>query len=134
MVKNLLANTGDTTDAGLIPGSGRSPRGWNGNPLQYSCLKNSIDRGVWWDRVHTVTKSRKLLSDWAHRHCLPTPQNLIQRQAIKTTKNKNQALSSGLLELLIKKRERERLGPWKGTSINISIRSLYYMLLDLFSH
>ena len=45
MVKNLPANTGD---AGLIPGLGRSPGGGNGNPLQYSCPKNSMDRGAWW--------------------------------------------------------------------------------------
>ena len=44
-VKNLPANAGDM---GLIPGSGRSPRKGNGNPVQYSCLGNPIDRGVWW--------------------------------------------------------------------------------------
>ena len=46
VVKNLSANTGDTRDGGLIPGLGRSPRGGNGNPLQYSCLGNSMDRGA----------------------------------------------------------------------------------------
>ena len=46
MLKNLPANAGDTRDSGLLPGSGRSPRGGNGNPLQYSCLENSMDRGV----------------------------------------------------------------------------------------
>ena len=45
-VKNLLANAGDTGDAGLIPGSGRSPGGGHGNPLQYSCLKNPMDQGA----------------------------------------------------------------------------------------
>ena len=44
VVKNLPANAGDTRDMGLIPGSGRSPGEGNGNPLQYSCLKNSMDR------------------------------------------------------------------------------------------
>ena len=44
-------------DQGSIPGSGRSPGEGNGNPLQYSCLKNSIDRGAWWATVHGVTKS-----------------------------------------------------------------------------
>ena len=47
VVKNLLASIGDTRDAGLIPGLGRSPGGGNGNPLQYSCLENSMDRGAW---------------------------------------------------------------------------------------
>ena len=52
MVKNPPASAGDGRDAGLIPGSGRSPRGGNGKPLQYSCLENSMDRGVWWATVH----------------------------------------------------------------------------------
>ena len=46
MVKNLPANAGDARDVGLIPGSGRSPGERNGNPLQYSCLENSMDRGA----------------------------------------------------------------------------------------
>ena len=46
--KNLLANAGDTGDVGLILASGRSPGEGNGNPLQYSCLENSIDKGAWW--------------------------------------------------------------------------------------
>ena len=44
-------------DLGSIPGSGRSPREENGDPLQYSYLKNSMDRGVWWAIVYGVTKS-----------------------------------------------------------------------------
>ena len=57
MVKNLPANAGDLRDLGLIPGSGRFPGGGNGNPLQYSCLENSMDRGAWWATVHGVTES-----------------------------------------------------------------------------
>ena len=57
MVKNLPANAEDTADAGLIPGSGRFPGGGNGNPLQYSCLKNSMDREACWATVHGATKS-----------------------------------------------------------------------------
>ena len=52
----LPADTGDTGDEGLIPGSGRSPGGGNGNPLQYSCLGNPMDRGVWGTTVHGVAK------------------------------------------------------------------------------
>ena len=44
--KEPTCNAGDTRDAGLIPGSGRSPKGRNGNPLQYTCLENPMDRGV----------------------------------------------------------------------------------------
>ena len=55
LVKNLPANAGD---AGPIPGSGRSRGGENGNPLQYSCLENPMDRGVWPTIVHGVIQSR----------------------------------------------------------------------------
>ena len=47
MVKNLLANAGDTRDAGSIPGLGRSLGGGHSNPVQYSCLENPMDRGAW---------------------------------------------------------------------------------------
>ena len=52
MVKNLPTSAGDTRDVGLIPGSGRSPGEENGNPLQYSCLENSMDKGPWWAIIH----------------------------------------------------------------------------------
>ena len=61
MVKNLPANA-EVEDAGLIPRSGRSPREENGNPLKYSYLENSIDRGGWWAAVHGVAKSKTQLS------------------------------------------------------------------------
>ena len=51
-------------DPGLIPGSGRPPGEGNGNPLQYSCLENSMDRGAWWATVHGVAKSRTRLSNF----------------------------------------------------------------------
>ena len=54
-VKNPPANAGDM---GLITGLGRSPGKGNGNPLQYSCLENPMDRGAWWATVHGVAKSR----------------------------------------------------------------------------
>ena len=63
MVKNPPANAGDISDAGLIPGQGRSPGGRNGNPLQYLCLENSMDRGAWQVTVHGVIKSRTQLSE-----------------------------------------------------------------------
>ena len=62
MVKNLPASAGNTGDMGLIPGSGRSPGEGNGNPLQYSCLENPIDRGIWLTAVHGITKSQTRLS------------------------------------------------------------------------
>ena len=57
VVKNLPANTGDIRNVGSIPGSGRSPGGGQGNPLQYSCLENTKDRGAWWATVQGFTKS-----------------------------------------------------------------------------
>ena len=57
MVKNPPANAGNIRDMGLIPGLGRFPGGGNGNPFQYSCLKNPMDRGAWSVMVHGVVKS-----------------------------------------------------------------------------
>ena len=57
MVKNLPADVRVVRDAGLIPGSGRSPGEGNGYPLQYSCLKNPMDRGAWQATDDGVTKS-----------------------------------------------------------------------------
>ena len=69
-IKNLPANTGD---AGLIPGSGRSPGGGNGNLFQYSCLKNPMDRGAWRAAVQRVTESRAqiMLVDNQHKQVNP---------------------------------------------------------------
>ena len=62
MVKNPPANARDARDMGSIPGSGRSPGGENGNPFQYSCLGNPMDRGAWRARVYGVAKSWTQLS------------------------------------------------------------------------
>ena len=56
MVKNPSANVGDRRDAVSVPGLGRSPGGGHGNPLQYSCLENPMDRGAWQATVHGVTE------------------------------------------------------------------------------
>ena len=58
VVKNPPANAGDTGDVGLIPGLGRSLGVGNGNPLQYSCLENSMGSGAWQTIVHGVAKSQ----------------------------------------------------------------------------
>jgi len=55
-------------DPDSIPGLGRCPGEGNGNPLQYSCLENSMDRGVWWALVHGVAKSQTRLSDFSSLH------------------------------------------------------------------
>ena len=61
VMKNPPANAGDKRDVGLIPGSGRSPGGGHGNPLQYSCLENLMDRGGWHATVHGVEKNQTSL-------------------------------------------------------------------------
>ena len=68
MVKNLLTSAGDVSDACSIPGSERFPGGGHGNPLQYSCLENPMDRGVWQATVHRVLRVRHDCSDSACMH------------------------------------------------------------------
>ena len=75
VVKNPPAIAGDLRDAGSICGSGKSPGGGHGNPLQYSCLKNSMDRGAWRATVHRVTQSWTQLK-WLSMHsCRPLLQS-----------------------------------------------------------
>ena len=62
MEKNS-ANAKHVIDTGSTPGLGRPPGGRNGNPLQYSCLENSMDKGAWWAIIHAVEKSVTQLSD-----------------------------------------------------------------------
>ena len=64
-VKASACNSGDM---GSIPGLGRSPGEGNGNPLQYSCLENPMDRGAWWATVHGVEKSQTRLSNFISLH------------------------------------------------------------------
>ena len=66
MVKNPPANAGDIRDTGSIPGLGRSPGRGHGNPLQYSCLENPMDRGAGWATVPRVAKSHTQLSAHAN--------------------------------------------------------------------
>ena len=68
-VKNLPANAGDR-DVGSIPGSGSSPGGENGNPLQYSCLENPMDWGAWQATVHRIAKSQTWTSIHTHNSIL----------------------------------------------------------------
>ena len=64
MVKNPTANAGDIRDACSIPGLGRSPGGGQGNPLQYSCLENLMDRGAYQATVHRVSESDMTEVTW----------------------------------------------------------------------
>ena len=67
VVKNLPANVGDAVrKPGFDPWVGRSSAGGNGNPLQYSCLENSMDQGAWWALVHGVSKDQTRSSTHTH--------------------------------------------------------------------
>ena len=68
MVKNLPANAGDIRDAGLFPGSGRSPEGGHGNPLHCSCLENPVDRGAGRATIYNVAESHMTEATYARTH------------------------------------------------------------------
>ena len=72
VVKYMPASVGDIRDMGLIPESGRSPGGGHGNLLNYSCLKNPMDRGTWWAIVHRVSKSQTRLKQFSMHACMIT--------------------------------------------------------------
>ena len=69
VVKNLPANAGDIRDEGLIPESGIFPKGGHGNPLQYSCLENPMDREALWVTVHRDTKNQARLNRFSTLAC-----------------------------------------------------------------
>ena len=81
MAKNPSATAGVVRDVDLIPGLGRSPVGGHGNPLQYSCLENSMDRGAWQATVHRITKGLtqlKQLSMHSHMYIFITVKHNIR--------------------------------------------------------
>ena len=76
MVKNPLADAGDTRDASSIPGPGISLAIGNGNPLPYYCLKNPMDRGAWQSTIPEVAKRQTRLSNFHfHFHSIPKPEH-----------------------------------------------------------
>ena len=99
MVKNLPANAGDAEDSGSIPGLGRFPGGGNGNPLQYSCLENPVDRGAWRTAVHGA---KRFGHDWAsmHKQGLTKGYPLAKVKGVRIAKNeiKFYFLKVGLFE------------------------------------
>ena len=79
MVKNPFANAGDTRDVDSIPGSGRSPGGVHGNPLQYSCLKTPMDEGAWRAVVHRVAKGQTQLKHLS----MHTLMQVLQKSSVR---------------------------------------------------
>ena len=92
MVKNPPPSSGDLGDSGLIPGSGRSSGGAQGNPLQYSCLENSMDRGVLRATDHRVAKSQTRLKQLSMHAKTP---NIFDLAFIKTQHSKTKIMASG---------------------------------------
>ena len=110
-VKNSPANAGDIRDVGLIPGSGRSPGGRHGNPLQYSCLENPMDRGAWRATVHGNAKSWTWL-EWLSQHACTSTSKACQllQEELKCKDNKTRFLSSkkcSLVQLWEKEEEKQ---------------------------
>ena len=104
MVKNLPANAGDIRDLGSIPELGRSPARGHGNPLQYSCLENSVDRGGWWVTVyllgtgHGITESSKLGKKYIKAvYCHPAYLTYIQSTSWEMLGWRKHKLKSRLL-------------------------------------
>ena len=94
VVKNPPGNTGDLRDTGSIPGSGRYPGGGNGNPLQYSCLENSMDREAWWATVHRVAQSWTRLK-WVRTHTHNvTSLPILERCWYKRSRRKNKNIDN----------------------------------------
>ena len=79
MVRNPSADAGEV---GSVPGSGRSPGGGHGNPLQYSCLENAMNRGAWWASVRRVTENRTQLERLHMRHALRLKESKLNRAEV----------------------------------------------------
>ena len=114
MVKNLPANAGDARDASLIRGLGRSPRGGHGNPLQYSCLENPMDGGVWWATVHEATKGwTRLKQPSTHAKNILSPSKTMLTCDKYETSNKNTMLMKNSQEHFYRGSGAE---PWRVSS------------------
>ena len=83
VVKNMPVNAGDVREVGSIPGSASSPGEGYGNPLQYNCLENSTDRGVWWATAHSVVKSWTRLKLLSMHELMHTPSVYDVRDLIR---------------------------------------------------
>ena len=101
VVKNPSANAGDSGDAGLIPGLGGSSGGENGNPLQFSCLKNFMDRGARQARAHGITKSWRRLSTHTHNYTIDTDLNVNFHHYWWGMMNDGESFEPGISPLLL---------------------------------
>ena len=107
--RNLPASAGDARVMGWIPGSGRFLGQQNGNPLQYSCLENSMDGGAWQATVHGAVKSQTRLSNWAPTHTETRYCNRDFQQPSHTLPHSPPALSPGSNSLILSKKNCHKL-------------------------
>ena len=89
MAKSLPANAGDIRDTGSTPGLGRAPGGKHGNPLQYSCLENSMDGEAWWATVHRVAKSWTQPKQLGMQACITRRIRTYVKKAMERVKMNN---------------------------------------------
>ena len=131
----LVSNAGGAGDVGSIPGSGRSPGEGNGNPFQYSCLENPMDRGAWCATVHGVAKSRTPLSNYSCTqklskcsltHGLSCSLSTWPLQAAQI----NQSLKE-IVDLILKQNIQKRTQVWREIYLHLPFISLstYYNAL-----
>ena len=110
IVKNSPASAGDIRDIGSIPGSGRSPGGEHGIPLQYSCLENPMDRGAWQAIAHGVAKSQT----WLKQLSLHTHEKYLAEYLYKDTKKKKEDnISKFKNRWIFQKKKMLKLSKWK---------------------
>ena len=114
----------NAADSGSIPGSGRSPGEGNGNPLQYSCLENPMDRGAWQVIVHGVAKSQTWLSNWTTIPCLDSQASPGQIHA--TSARVSLAEANPVTEPLW-------MGQWEHSSYGKGGRSLSHRAENMYS-
>ena len=101
VVRNPLANAGGIRDMGFIPRSGRSSGGGHCNPLQYSCLENPMDKGVWWATVHRVMSGEHVISLVLSHHNKNLKWQMLKPSACHSTRtDRVSALSDRLSQLL----------------------------------
>ena len=118
VVKNSLAKAGDSSDAGSIPGYGKSPEERNGNPLQYSCLGNPLDRGAWRATIHGVAKSQTQLSD-SHTHTWPRGE-LLFPALVSRPQAYGESFSAFPVSCLLHQRPPPE-GPWAGKARRLRV-------------
>ena len=116
VVKTPPADAGDVRDVGSIPGLGRSLEGRHGNPFQYACLENPMDRGAWWATNYRVTKSRHDWSNLAH-----TELELTSRSAHMKTDTKGPHFKKSLDTFKMSQSDHTLKESTGGTNVNIAL-------------